>query len=194
MMMARKFEDVKREIIEGFRMLKEADERIGHVWKLPNPYDCIRYAVTECAEAINDQIVLDSPDHARNNPQTPDVNGEMRDCGMMVIKYFLARGLGEDYLSDGLQLEKNNITNGSWMTNCRLSDVMNAVASAYFMYDLYSLSGYYDQTDQQMLYVLLRILHFLPDNTFLFLLKEKLDRTEQKVISGKLYIPKDNLS
>lgn len=83
--------DYERTIMHSVDLLVETDEKIGDVWKTPSPYDCIRFAMTEVGEVVNDQINLQSAGYARNNFQrAPVVAKELADVGMMLLKYFLA--------------------------------------------------------------------------------------------------------
>lgn len=92
----------------GLDLLRNTDKEIGHVWKLPDVHDNVRFAVTELAEAeaeiiageallrfgmtINSDINAQGKDYARNNVQkATEFAAELADTGMMILKYFMAR-------------------------------------------------------------------------------------------------------
>lgn len=57
---------------------------IDHAWLTPSPIDCLRYAVTEVAEAMDAWLRAQRPDNARNNSRQMDVLDELGDCALML--------------------------------------------------------------------------------------------------------------
>lgn len=57
---------------------------IGHAWLTPSPIDCLRYAVTEVAEAMDAWLRAQRPDDTRNNSRQMDVLDELGDCAIML--------------------------------------------------------------------------------------------------------------
>lgn len=93
---------------DGISMLRITDKEIGHVWKLPDAHDSVRFAVTELAEAeaeivagealirfgetVNAEINAQGKEYARNHVQkATGFAAELADTGMMILKYFMAR-------------------------------------------------------------------------------------------------------
>ena len=94
--------------LAGLDLIRDTDDEIGHVWKLPDEHDSVRFAVTETSEAVEEMLILETyskfgsavnteinnqgKDYARNNAQTnSNLAKELTDVGMMILKYFLAR-------------------------------------------------------------------------------------------------------
>lgn len=83
--------NIGKQLVASIDALDYADQKIGHVWKMPTPEHCLRFAKTEEGEVHNDIINSELAGYARNNVQrTPDVAKELADTGMMLLKYLMS--------------------------------------------------------------------------------------------------------
>lgn len=83
--------NIGKQLLASIDALDYADQRIGHVWKMPSPDHCLRFAKTEEGEVHNDIINSELAGYARNNTQrAPDVAKELADTGMMLLKYLMS--------------------------------------------------------------------------------------------------------
>ena len=206
--------DFYRDMYDGAAMLYDADQKIGHVWKMPTPYDSIQFAFTETAEVVNDRINQQQAGYARNNFQrSPNIVKELTDVGMMLLKYFLSsldmdmKTVGDVLMAATNRIVKDNkllITikrnaESTWIwflkevvenpVSSDISKIAAIVAYAMTMIESYGTATHPGiQTLVAAALFLIAGHELFAEKSFVEYLKEKLVQTEEKVITRSMNI------
>lgn len=77
------------EIVKSYELLVGANEKIGHIWKLPKTEDNLYFVLTECSEVI-DAMLRGNLEYYRNNAKEINIYEEACDTVMMLMKYLMS--------------------------------------------------------------------------------------------------------
>ena len=70
---------------ECHRLVWAFRKEIEPYWATPDPLNSLRYAFTECAEAMDAWLRAERPNDSRNNDRQSDVLDELADCAIMLL-------------------------------------------------------------------------------------------------------------
>lgn len=73
------------ELQECHRLVWIFRKEIEPYWATPDPLNSLRYAFTECAEAMDAWLRAERPSDSRNNERQNDVLDELADCAIMLL-------------------------------------------------------------------------------------------------------------
>lgn len=73
------------ELQECHRLVWAFRKEIEPYWATPDPLNSLRYACTECAEAMDAWLRAERPSDSRNNERQNDVLDELADCAIMLL-------------------------------------------------------------------------------------------------------------
>lgn len=73
------------ELQECHRLVWAFRKEIEPYWATPDPLNSLRYAFTECAEAMDAWLRTERPSDSRNNDRNNDVLDELADCAIMLL-------------------------------------------------------------------------------------------------------------
>lgn len=109
---------LERLVAEVGSLRIEADK--AGQWVTPIPGDCLAFAVTEIAEAV-DADLRQSPHYLRHKRKKVDMIGELADTAIMLVSYTIAQGFGVFEIKRKISIKHGNL----------LPDIAYFVANAW---------------------------------------------------------------
>ena len=79
-------------IFQVVSKMLDMEEEVGDIWKLPDPYDCCLYAMTEVVEYLESVLLQVRSNDSRNNKKAEDFDSatELFDVTMMLLRSIIA--------------------------------------------------------------------------------------------------------